>query len=148
MPQGRNARFRMLSDYTVSYSNNKNAGKSAKATVTGKGSYEGSVTKAFTIAKAKNTLKAKAKSKVLNAKSKKDTTFTAKKAFKVSKAKGKVTYKKTKSNKKITVAKNGKVTVKKGLKAGTYNVKVKVTAAGNKNYKKGSKTVTLKFKVS
>ena len=40
---------------------------------------------------------------------------------------------------------NGKVTVKKGLKKGTYKVKVK--AAGNKNYKAATKTVTFKIKV-
>ena len=70
------------------------------------------------------------------------------KAFKVTTAKGKVTFKKAKGNKKIAVSKAGKVTVKKGLKKGTYKVKVKVTAAGNANYKKATKTVTLKVKVA
>ena len=42
----------------------------------------------------------------------------------------------------------GKVTVKKGLKKGTYGVKTKVTAAGNANYKALTKTVTFKVKVS
>ena len=42
---------------------------------------------------------------------------------------------------------NGKVTVKKGLKKGTYKVKVKVKAAGNKNYKAATKTVTFKINV-
>ena len=42
----------------------------------------------------------------------------------------------------------GKVTVKKGLKKGTYKVKVKVKAAGNADYKaSGSKTVTFTIKV-
>ena len=43
--------------------------------------------------------------------------------------------------------KNGKVTVKKKLKKGTYSVKVKVTAAGNKNYNKVTKNVTFKVRV-
>ena len=43
--------------------------------------------------------------------------------------------------------KTGKVTVKKGLKKGTYPVKVKVTAAGNANYNKAAKTVTCKVVV-
>ena len=100
-----------------------------------------------TIAKAANTLTAKAKSKTVSAKSKKKTTIKANKAFKVTKAQGKVTYKKASGNKKITVASNGKITVKKGLKKGTYPVKVKVTAAGNLNYNKATKTVTIKVKV-
>ena len=38
--------------------------------------------------------------------------------------------------------------IKKGLKKGTYTVKVKVTAAGNANYKKATKTVKLKIMVA
>ena len=70
-----------------------------------------------------------------------------------SKAQGKVTYKKVsvikkKFAKKITVnKKTGKITVKKGLKKGTYKLKIKVTAAGTTAYKAGSKTVTVKIKV-
>ena len=76
------------------------------------------------------------------------------KAIKLSKAKGKVTYKlvsvtkkKFKKYFKVNV-KNGKVTVRKGLPAGTYKVKVKVTAAGNKDYKKLSKTIKVTIKVT
>ncbi|HAM15605.1 MAG TPA: hypothetical protein DCP91_07075 [Eggerthellaceae bacterium] len=44
--------------------------------------------------------------------------------------------------------KTGKVTLKKGLKAGTYKVKVKLTAPASKNYEKAkAKTVTLTVKV-
>lgn len=97
--------------------------------------------------KAANPMTAKAKT--VKASSKKKMTFTAKKAFSVSKAQGKVTYKQATKNKKIAVSSAGKVTVKKGLKKGkTYSIKVKVTAAGNANYKKGTKTVTLKVKVT
>ena len=98
------------------------------------------------VAKKANPMKVKAKT--VKAKAKKTMKFAAKKAFTVKKAQGKVTYKQTTKNKKIKVAKNGKVTVKKGLKKGkTFKIKVKVTAAGNANYKKGVKTVTLKVKV-
>ena len=61
--------------------------------------------------------------------------------------KGKLTFKKVKGNKKITVSKAGKVTVKKGLKKGTYKVRVKVSAAAKGNYKKAAKTVTVKVVV-
>ena len=49
-------------DYTLSYKNNKKAG-TAVAIVKGVGTYTGSAAQTFTIAKAKNTLVAKAKSK-------------------------------------------------------------------------------------
>ena len=87
------------------------------------------------------------------------TTIKAKKLYKVKKAKGKVTYtrgtvklsgKKVKGAqlKKIKVnKKTGKLTLKKGLKKGTYKVKVKVKAAGNSNYKAKTKTVTVKIVV-
>ncbi len=93
----------------------------------------------------KNTLKAKGKA--VSAKASKTQKFAAKKAVKVTNAKGAVSYKKVKGNKKITVAKNGKITVKKGLKKGTYKIKVKVTAAGNGTYAAASKTVTVTIKV-
>ena len=62
---------------------------------------------------------------------------------------GKITYTKASGNKKIAVNKNtGKITVKKGLKKGTYKVKVKVRASGNEQYKASpDKTVTFKIKV-
>jgi endo-1,4-beta-xylanase len=110
------------------------------------GNYAGTFEAEFTIAKAKNTMTAKAKT--VKAKASKKTTIKKTKAFTVKKAQGKVTFKKASGNKKITVSKTGKVVVKKGLKKGkTFSVKVKVTAAGNKNYKKLVKTVTLKVKV-
>ena len=70
------------------------------------------------------------------------------KVLTVKKAQGKVTYKKLKGNKKITInKKTGKVTVKKKLKKGTYKVRVKVSAAGKRAFKAGSKTVTFKIQV-
>ena len=62
----------------------------------------------------------------------------------VSAKKGKKSFKKYfKVNKK-----NGKVKIIKGLKKGTYKVKVKVKAAGNANYKaSGWNNVTFKVKV-
>ncbi|MBQ3282149.1 MAG: hypothetical protein IJH41_07075 [Eubacterium sp.] len=86
--------------------------------------------------------------KTIKAKASKKTTFTAKKAFKVSGNKGTVTYEKVSGDKKITVSSAGKVTVKKGLKKGkTYKVKVKVTDSDSDLYFAVSKTVTLKVKV-
>ena len=68
------------------------------------------------------------------------------KAMTVSKAQGTVTYKKISGNSKLTVnTKTGKITAKKGIKKGTYAVKVKVKAAGNGNYKSLAKTVSLRI---
>jgi endo-1,4-beta-xylanase len=60
------------------------------------------------------------------------------------KGQGTITYSKVSGNQKIAINQStGKVTVKKGLKKGTYKVKVKVKAAGNANYKASAwKTVT------
>ena len=109
----------------------------------------------WTINKAANTLKIKAKTATVkgSTKGKKGTLKKTKKlaVTKVikftSKGQGAKTYVKKSGNKKITIAKKtGKVTVKKGLKKGTYKVKVKVKAAGNANYK-ASKVKTVTFKV-
>ncbi len=65
-------------------------------------------------------------------------------AVTVSKAQGKVTYVKSKGAAALTVNKStGAITVKKGTAKGTYKIVIKVTAAGNTNYKSGSKSVTV-----
>ena len=132
-------------DYTVSYKGNVNVG-TAVVTVTGKGAYSGSKQAAFEVVKAANPMTAKVAKKTVKAAKLKKKAVTVSKAVVVSKAQGKVSYAKVAkgSSKQLTVnAKDGKVTVKKGTKAGTYKVKVKVTAKGNANHKPGSKTVTV-----
>lgn len=52
---------------------------------------------------------------------------------------GKVMYKS--NNKKISVNSKGKVTVKKGIKKGTY--KILLTVKGNSNYQSGRKMVKI-----
>ncbi|MBQ5346668.1 MAG: hypothetical protein IIU39_01250, partial [Ruminococcus sp.] len=129
-------------DYILSYKDNVNAG-TATVIITAVGDFEGSITKTFSITKAKNPIKVTAK-KTVKAKAKKKTVI--KKAVKIKKAKGKVTCKT--NNKKIKVNKKGTMTVAKGLKKGkTYKVKVKVTAKGNSNYKKKTVSKTVKVKV-
>ena len=75
-------------------------------------------------------------------------TIAASKAITVKDAQGKVTYKKVSGAQKITVANNGKITVKKGIAAGTYKVKIAVKAAGNDLYKAATKNVTVKITVN
>lgn len=137
------------SDYTISYKNNTNVG-TATLTIAGSGNYNGTITKTFKINKAANPLTVKVKTATLkysNVK-KKTQNLAVSKVLTVTKNQGKVTYVKASGNSKITINKTtGKVTVKKGLKKGTYSVKVKVIAAGNSNYNKVTKTVTFKVKI-
>ena len=99
--------------------------------------------------KKANTLTVKAKTKTVKYKTlkKKNVSIARKNVLTVSKAKGDVTYSKSSGNKKITVSKAGKITVKKGLKKGTYKVKIKVKAKGTSTYKAKTKTVTVTIKV-
>lgn len=63
-------------------------------------------------------------------------------------AKTDLSYKVTsKDSKKKVTFKNGKVTVKKGTKAGTYKIKVKITAAASDSYKKATANATITVKV-
>lgn len=109
-------------DYTLSYSNNVNAG-TATMTVTGKGGYTGTKTATFAIGKAASSIKLAAQSK----------TYTGK----VLAYTGKVT--KTGSNGKVTYAYYSDAKCKKAVKAanvknvGVYYVKATVAANGNYN---------------
>ena len=97
----------------------------------------------------KNNFKVTAKKKQYTAKSNKKTTLKAKALYNVKNKKGAVTYKKANKvgKSKITVAKSGTITVKKGIKKGTYNVRVKVTSAATDKYRACVKYVTIKIKV-
>ena len=70
-------------------------------------------------------------------------------AIVVKNAKGTLSYKKISGPELITVdSSSGSITIGTGLVAGTYNVKIKVTAAGTKNYKKGSETADVDIVVT
>nr|WP_294652258.1 Ig-like domain-containing protein [uncultured Blautia sp.] len=63
-------------------------------------------------------------------------------------SRGTLSYKKLSGSSAIKIdAKTGKLTVKKGLKKGTYKVKVQIKAAPRGSYNAGSKTVTVTVKV-
>lgn len=138
-------------DFTLKYYWNKDVGN-ATVYITGKGNYSGTTTAYFTIAKrTKQAMTAKAVAKTAKAKILKKKAVTLSKPVTVKKAKGAVSYKNVSTQKvakKFKVnAKNGKIILSKGTKKGTYKVKIKVTAAGNKSYKPLSKTVTVKVRV-
>ena len=74
--------------------------------------------------------------------------YKAKQYLSIKKAKGRLSFKKVKGSKYFKVNKKaGKLTIKKGLKKGSYIIKVKVTAKGNENYLPGSKIVKVKILV-
>lgn len=133
-------------DFTVAYRSNKAAG-TATAIVTGQGNYKGTLKVAFTIAPAANTVKARARmSRVALLYS----TAYARKVSNivVSGVQGKVRYAKVSGHKSLSVdPTTGSVRVARGTKPGTYRVTVKVRAAGNANYKAGSRNVSFDVKV-
>ena len=132
------------SQYTVTYQKNQNVG-TATALITFRDHYEGSTSLTFTIEKAANPLKATGKkARVRFAKLKKRAqTLKVGKVIRFRKAgKGKMAYKLVSAKKggksfkksfRIN-RKNGRVTVKRNLKKGTYIIKVQIKAAGTSNY--------------
>ena len=124
---------------------------------------EGKETRTCSVCGAKNTRaipKLEKKNNPLTVKSKspsvkasilewKKQSIKASDAFTIRNAQGTVTYKKkSDSSDKLSInSGTGRITVKKGTKKGTYKLVVAVTAAGNDQYKAGTKTVTVKVKV-
>ena len=102
-----------------------------------------------------NTMKARGKTvKIKQSQVKKQAKVIKRtKAIKITGAKGKVTYKltgvsKNKYRKYFKVAKNtGKLTVKKGIRKGSYKVRIKVMASGDRAFKPASTAVTVKIRV-
>ncbi|MDO4503355.1 MAG: leucine-rich repeat protein [Coriobacteriia bacterium] len=138
-------------DYKVTYKSNTYAG-TATVTVTGLGKYTGTASKRFTVYKAYQPLKAKASyaTRTLSAKKLKRAGQSVSNIRVTKAAKGKLTYANVstgKTAKRFRVSSKGTVTVPKGVRKGTYTMRVKLSAAGTANYHKGSVTVTFKIKV-
>ena len=136
-------------DYSVAYVNNKNAGK-ATAVITGKGNFRDTVERTFTITKAVNPLALKTSNKTLTVSqlAKADQSFQP---ITILGSRGRVRYANLSDANVAKVCKIkpkiGVVTVKKGTSKGVYVMKVKVSAAGNNNYKAKNKTVKIKVTV-
>lgn len=114
-------------DYTVSYSNNVNAG-TAKIVISGKGSYSGSVARTFKIEKAEQ--KIVLNPSIIKVKEKATVKLTVT-------AKGTVNYNSNDSN-ILEINSSGVIT---GKKAGVAIISI--TASGNENYKSSSTEVTV-----
>ncbi|MCC8080752.1 MAG: Ig-like domain-containing protein, partial [Lachnospiraceae bacterium] len=115
-------------DYTVSFSNNVNAG-TANVVITGEGDYVGTKEKTFTINKADQSVSAAASSS--------DITVGSTTSISISGAIGTVTY--VSDNTDVAmVDSNGEVT---GVSAGTATITI--TAAGTDNYNTATASVTI-----
>ncbi|MBR3316794.1 MAG: hypothetical protein IKG21_03080 [Atopobiaceae bacterium] len=102
------------------------------------------------VAKAAQPMTAKAANRTASLATLKTKAVTVARPIAIAKAQGTLSYAKVASGSSAALTVNkttGKVTVKRGTKKGTYAIKIKVTAAGNANYKAGSKTVTCKVVV-
>lgn len=143
-------------DFSVSAKRRKSVG-TASVTVAGKGNYTGTVKVPYTIVKAAQSISAKNTAVRYTGKKHGKTKVLASQKTISLKVRAKVAAKTTvnfaKANKaggsKIAVNKRtGKMTVKKGLRKGTYKVKVKLTAASSANYRAAkSKTIAVKIVV-
>ena len=118
-------------DYTLSYSNNTNAG-TATVTITGIGNYTGTISKTFTINKATPTLTFASTSIT---KTTQDAAFTN---TLTKKTDGSVTFKSINTSVATVNSTSGKVTIK-----GAGTTTITATAAAGTNYKAGSAQYTL-----
>lgn len=115
--------------------------------IRGIGQYTGTQNVRYTIRKATQTISGAGITKSYKASklAKKSVTATLKST---GKSTGKVTYKITTCPKamkgKISVSSTGKITLKKGIKKGTY--RVTVTCKGDANYKDAKRVITIKVK--
>lgn len=118
---------------------------SYKVSIVGIGAYKGTtITKTYKIVKANNKVTVGNYKTSYSASSlkKKATSFTLK-----VKGVGQRTFKASVPSslkKYISVSRGGKVTLKKGAKKGTYKIVVK--CSGTRNYKAGTKTITIRVK--
>ena len=141
-------------DYSVSYSNNVNAG-SAKATVKGKGPlYVGEKSVTFEIYKeggagkaslAEPTIKVSNVKKKLKAKKLKASAVQFKLSAK-SNSGAAVTFKRVSGAKQLKI-KGSKVVVKKGTRKGEYVMRVDACCKAKGNYAGGSKRFTVRVTV-
>ncbi len=138
-------------DYTIEWSrkSSRSAGKYTM-TIIGKNKYFGQKVISYRIYKAENPMTISARTLKVSYKKVRYGTqyFDRALAMSLSGSRGKLTYSKVTKNDKIGVYfKTGKFVAKKGIKKGTYKIKVKVTAAGGTNYKSKTEYVNVIVKV-
>ena len=123
-------------DYSLTYSSNVNAGR-GRVTISGMGSYTGTVTRYFTIRKASQNIRLSATS--IRCKSSSLRYSSGRTRVTVRNARGRVTF--TSNSRYITVNNSGLLVIRKGTRRGTYRVTVR--AASTANYLAAKKTITI-----
>ena len=135
-------------DYKVNYSRNTNVG-TATCIITGQNNYSGSVKRTFEIVKAPNRFIKIATGGItlplsligpgpLNLTLSSKARFDAKMAYELISVPAD-------ARKYITLSSGGSLSLKKGIKAGTYKIKIRVNAAETKNSRKASGTKEIKI---
>ncbi len=135
--------------YSVIYSKGRRNAGTYKVTVKAAGKYTGSAS--FTINKAVNPLTVKLKKAITLESSdlaRKEKTFAISKVLRILSKKTALTYSISSKDNIIINKKTGTITLPKGLKKGTYSVKVTVKAAAGANYKAATKSVSMRLKVT
>jgi len=134
-------------DYTVKYKNNVNAGR-ATMTITGRGWYTGELVRRFTVKKAKNPLRIKGRTVRVRFGAARKIAASKAIAFR-KKGKGRQAYRKRSGAKAVSVdRKTGRITIRKGLKRGVHRIRIRVRAAGNRNYRRSAwKTAVVRILV-
>jgi len=127
-------------DYVLKRTTAKSAG-TYYVTVKGIGKFKGTTTAKYVVRRATQKVTVSGK-KVVKASALKNKKAVLKLTASKEAKNAKVTF--TSLSKKVKVNNNGKVVLKKGLKAGTY--KIKVTVGGGANYKAVTKTIKIKVK--
>ena len=143
--QDKNGREIDKKNYSVSYSDNKNAGE-ALAKIKFKGNfYSGILEAPFTITKAENPMTVSTKPVIVeyNRIKNRKLEINLSRAFTIKNIKGSLSFKKVQGNEGILISKTGKITIHAGLNRGKYKVNVQVSASGDKNYKARSEAVNL-----
>ena len=130
---------------SVEYRNNVNVG-TATMIISGKGDYSGTIEKTFKINPAKNAITFTSSTKrTVDASLFKSGSMTIQ-LFASARENPKITYKLSSGgNNFIKLGSNGKLMLKKGLKKGTYMLKIKMTAKATDNYKKTSAKETIEI---
>ena len=135
-------------DYKVNYSRNTNVG-TATCIVTGQNNYSGTVKRTFEIVKAPNRFTMIASGGITLPLSLMSSGSLGVTLYSKAKFDAKMAYEllsvPAKAKKYITLAPGGKLTIKKGITAGTYKIKIRVTAAETKNSKKATGTKEIKI---
>jgi len=152
-PVLRNAQGRKLyegADYSLYYRSNRRVGR-AYIIIKGEGNYTGRRTECFKISRAKQPMRVNLKKRCFTTREmnlKRGTRHIPKsRIFSVRNNKGEVRYSKYSGDRNLSVSNDGEIYIRRGTKAGSYRITVKVRANGNTYYASGYSLKTIYINV-